>query len=234
MILLENVAKSFGNPPFEVIKGVSFELKEGEFVSLTGKSGSGKSTLLYMISSLDNPTSGRVLLHGQDIARMEQRQLHRFRNRNMGFVFQYYYLLPEFTALENVLIPAIKAGMVEEKRKQAIALLERFDLGHRLHNLPSQLSGGEMQRVAIARALIMEPRYVFADEPTGALDSANAKIVAETLRAINRDAGCTVVYVTHDMDFAAMADKQILLVDGEIKSVMAHSRVRSRFRLNKL
>lgn len=231
MILLENVVKSFGSPPFEVIKGVSFELKEGEFVSLTGKSGSGKSTLLYMISSLDNPTSGRVLLHGQDIAKMEQRELHRFRNRNMGFVFQYHYLLPEFTALENVLMPAIKAGMVEEKREQAIALLERFDLGHRLHNLPSQLSGGEMQRVAIARALIMEPRYVFADEPTGALDSANAKIVAETLRAINRDAGCTVVYVTHDMDFAAMADKQILLVDGEIKSVLAHSRARGRRKL---
>ncbi len=218
-IRLENVVKAFGNPPVEIIKRVSFELKDGEFVALTGKSGSGKSTLLYMISSLDNPTSGRVLLQDQDVAQMEQQKLHRFRNQHMGFIFQYHYLLPEFTALENVLMPAIKAGIAEKKRDEAIELLQRFELGHRLNNLPSQLSGGESQRVAIARALIMRPRFIFADEPTGALDSANAMNVMQIFQEINRTTGCTIVYVTHDAEFAAMAHKKILLVDGQIESI---------------
>jgi ABC-type lipoprotein export system ATPase subunit len=221
-IRLENVVKAFGNPPSEVIKGVSFEVKDGEFVSLTGKSGSGKSTLLYMASSLDNPTSGKVLLQNQDIQQMEQKALHRFRNQHMGFIFQYHYLLPEFTALENVLMPAIKAGVAEKKRDEAIELLERFELGHSMNYLPSQLSGGESQRVAIARALIMQPRFIFADEPTGALDSANAINVMQIFQEVNRTTGCTIVYVTHDAEFAAMAHRQILLVDGQIESITAN------------
>lgn len=227
-IRLENVVKSFGDPPMEIIKRVSFELKDGEFVALTGKSGSGKSTLLYMVSSLDNPTSGKVMLQDQDIAQMDQQNLHRFRNQHMGFIFQYHYLLPEFSALENVLMPAIKAGVAEKKRDEAIGLLKRFELGHRMNNLPSQLSGGESQRVAIARALIMQPRFIFADEPTGSLDSANAINVMESLRAVNRATGCTIVYVTHDAEFAAMAHKQILLVDGEISSITVNKTAKGK------
>lgn len=227
-IRLENVVKAFGEPPVEIIKRVSFELKDGEFVALTGKSGSGKSTLLYMVSSLDNPTSGRVLLQNEDVAQMNQQELHRFRNKHMGFIFQYHYLLPEFSALENVLMPAIKAGIAEQKRAEAIELLKRFELGHRLNNLPSQLSGGESQRVAIARALIMQPRFIFADEPTGSLDSANAINVMESLREVNRTTGCTIVYVTHDAEFAAMAHKQILLVDGEISSITVNKSAKGK------
>lgn len=218
-IRVENVVKSFGDPPIEIIKNVTFDLTDGEFVSLTGKSGSGKSTLLYMISSLDNPTSGKVILQDQIIAEMDQRALHRFRNQNMGFIFQYHYLLPEFTALENVLMPTIKAGIADAKRAEAIALLKRFDLESRMNNLPSQLSGGESQRVAIARALIMNPQYIFADEPTGSLDSANAINVMEIFKEVNRDRGCTIIYVTHDADFAAMAQKEILLIDGAISAI---------------
>ncbi len=218
-IRLEKVIKSFGDPPIEIIKSVSFDLADGEFVALTGKSGSGKSTLLYMISSLDNPSSGTVTLQDQNIAEMDQRALHRFRNQNMGFIFQYHYLLPEFTALENVLMPAIKAGIADTKRNEATALLKRFELENRMNNLPSQLSGGESQRVAIARALIMNPQYIFADEPTGSLDSANAINVMEIFKEVNRDTGCTIIYVTHDTDFAAMAQKQILLVDGQISAI---------------
>ena len=218
-IRLENVIKSFGEPPTQIIKNVSFELGDGEFVVLTGRSGSGKSTLLYMISSLDNPTSGKVLLQGQNIAEMPQQELHAFRNTQMGFIFQYHYLLPEFTALENVLMPAIKAGTAQQKRAEATELLKRFDLGQRMHHLPSQLSGGESQRVAIARALIMNPKFIFADEPTGSLDTVNAMNVMQIFQQVNRETGCTIVYVTHDTDFAALAQKQILLVDGEVSAI---------------
>jgi len=218
-IILKNVNKAFGTPSNLILKNISFELKDGEFVSLTGKSGSGKSTLLYLISTLDNPTSGLVELQGKDIAQMDSRTLHRFRNENMGFIFQYHYLLPEFTALENILMPTIKLGLADKKRSFAMELLERFDLKDRMQNLPSQLSGGETQRVAIARALIMNPQYIFADEPTGSLDSINAKIVMDILAEINKKSGCTIIYVTHDSDFAALAQKQILLVDGEIQNI---------------
>ena len=223
-IVLKNIYKAFGEVSNPIIKNISFELKDGEFVSLTGKSGSGKSTLLYLISTLDNPTSGVVELQGKDIAQMDSRTLHHFRNANMGFIFQYHYLLPEFTALENVLMPTIKPGLAQEKRKLAIELLERFDLKDRMQNLPSQLSGGETQRVAIARALIMNPQYIFADEPTGSLDSINAKIVMDILAEINRNEGCTIIYVTHDADFAALAQKEILLVDGEIQNIKVRRR----------
>ncbi|MEI7013996.1 ABC transporter ATP-binding protein [Leptospira licerasiae] len=217
-IILENVKKSFGKPPVDVIKGISLEIKENEFVSLTGKSGSGKSTLLYLISSLDDPSQGVISIDKKKISSLSQTDLHSFRNLHMGFVFQFHYLLPEFTALENVLMPALKAGKLKEKREDAIRLLKRFDLGDKLDHIPSKLSGGQMQRVSIARALVMRPRYLFADEPTGALDSANAKIVMDIFKDINRTEGTTVIMVTHDPDFAKSAKRQIKLVDGMISN----------------
>ncbi|MGJ4746208.1 ABC transporter ATP-binding protein [Leptospira sp. SA-E8] len=217
-IILENVKKSFGKPPTDVIKGISLGIQEGEFVSLTGKSGSGKSTLLYLISSLDDPSQGTISIDGRKISSLSQTDLHSFRNLHMGFVFQFHYLLPEFTALENVLMPALKAGKLKEKREDAIRLLERFDLGDKLDHIPSKLSGGQMQRVSIARALVMKPRYLFADEPTGALDSANAKIVMDIFKDINKTEGTTVIMVTHDADFAKSAKRQIKLVDGMISN----------------
>ncbi len=215
-IELKNVKKSFGKPPSEVIKDVSFRIEDGEFVSLTGKSGSGKSTLLYLISSLDNPTGGSILVDDKDLSAMSPRELHSFRNRHMGFVFQFHYLLPEFTALENVLMPLVKAGGFRENRERAEQLLIQFDLADKMNHYPSQLSGGQMQRVAIARALIMQPRYLFADEPTGALDSVNAGTVMNIFRQVNKEYGTAVVLVTHDSEFAASADRQIHLADGRL------------------
>lgn len=213
-IVIDQVTKSFGNPPTDVIKGVNFRVEQGEFVSLTGKSGSGKSTLLYIISTLDAPTKGRVLIDDHDVVSLSSKELHEFRNRYMGFVFQFHYLLPEFSALENVLMPARKAGQLTTKKEYAEFLLEKFDLKDKLHQRPGQLSGGQAQRVAIARALIMQPRYVFADEPTGSLDSTNAKIVMDIFRKINSEEKCTIIYVTHDADFARLARRRIELVDG--------------------
>lgn len=215
-IVIEDVCKNFGNPPTEVIKHVDFKVKDGEFVSLTGKSGSGKSTLLYIISTLDAPTSGRVLIEDHDVVSLTSRELHEFRNRYMGFVFQFHYLLPEFTALENVLMPARKAGNLVEKKPYAEYLLEKFDLKEKFHQLPGQLSGGQAQRVALARALIMKPKYLFADEPTGSLDSSNAKIVMDIFRKINIEEKCTIIYVTHDADFAKLAKRKIQLIDGKL------------------
>ncbi|MBL8033121.1 MAG: ABC transporter ATP-binding protein [Leptospiraceae bacterium] len=215
-IVVENVSKSFGDPPTEVIRHVDFTIGDGEFVSLTGKSGSGKSTLLYIVSSLDSPTSGRVLIEDRDVVSLTSRELHEFRNRYMGFVFQFHYLLPEFTALENVLMPARKAGNLAEKKPYAEYLLEKFDLKDKMQNLPGQLSGGQAQRVALARALIMQPKYLFADEPTGSLDSTNARIVMDIFRKINAEEKCTIIYVTHDADFARLAKRSIHLLDGTL------------------
>lgn len=216
MISVEAVTKSFGNPPSEVIRGVSFAVKDGEFASLTGKSGSGKSTLLYIVSTLDAPTTGSVIIDGLNVSEMAPRELHEFRNRNMGFVFQFHYLLPEFTALENVLMPARKAGVMAEKRAYAEHLLEKFDLKGKMGSRPGQLSGGQAQRVAIARALLMRPKYIFADEPTGSLDSTNAGIVMDIFKRINKEEKCTIIYVTHDPDFAKLAKRRISLVDGAL------------------
>ncbi|PJZ69718.1 ATP-binding protein [Leptospira perolatii] len=217
-IVLNEVWKSFGKPATDVIKGINLSIKDGEFISLLGKSGSGKSTLLYVTSSLDDPSRGSVEIDGKNLSKCKESELHSFRNKHMGFVFQFHYLLPEFTALENVLMPAIKAGSEKNKREEAMQLLKRFDLGDRMDRLPSQLSGGQMQRVSIARALIMNPKYIFADEPTGALDSANAKIVMEILKDINKTEGATIVLVTHDEDFANMTKRKVHLVDGKIAS----------------
>ena len=182
-VVLEDVSKSFSGA--RVIKNVNLEIQKGEFVSLTGKSGSGKSTLLYLLSSLDFPTTGRVIIDGKDLGKLNQKELHKFRNKEMGFIFQFHYLLPEFTAYENVLMPARKAGILKEKEDFAKYLFEKFDLKEKMNELPGKLSGGQQQRVAIVRAMIMNPSYIFADEPTGSLDSVNGKKVMDIFKTIN-------------------------------------------------
>ena len=199
-----------------VLENINLSIQEGEFVSLCGKSGSGKSTLLYILSSLDTASSGEVIMDGQKLSKITPQQLHILRNEKIGFVFQFHYLLPELSALENVLMPTFKKKI--DKKKDAIDLLTQVGLKDKLNRLPKQLSGGEQQRVAIARALIMNPQYLFADEPTGNLDSNNGKKIMAILKEINQEKKTTIVMVTHDPDFAEMANRKITLSDGKIIS----------------
>jgi ABC-type lipoprotein export system ATPase subunit len=215
-IAVKSLKRSLGDPPMEIIKGITMAIGGGEFVAITGRSGSGKSTLLYLISSLDRPTSGTVEIDGRDMNRMDETGLHRFRNENMGFVFQSHYLLPELTALDNILMPARKTGREKELQGRAMQLMETFGLADRHDHRPAELSGGEQQRVALARALVMSPKYIFADEPTGNLDSVSGTLVMKILRSIATEGGATVVMVTHDAGYAALADRQITLADGMI------------------
>lgn len=215
-ILMQDITKSFGEPPLQVLKGITGEIKSSEMLSITGRSGSGKSTLLYIISSLDKPTSGDVIVNGRSLLKMNSQELHKFRNTEMGFIFQFHHLLAELTALENVLMPAYKIGEFQKRQGLARQLLNDFGIADKADKLPSQLSGGEQQRVAIARSLIMEPSIIFADEPTGNLDSVNGLIVMNLLKKINKERGTTIIYVTHDRDFAVMGTRQIQLADGKI------------------
>jgi len=216
MIEVESLVKNFDEPKVEVLKNLTFSVESGKFVSITGRSGSGKSTLLYLISTLDAPTSGKISLDGRVTTEMSSEEVHRFRNQQMGFVFQFHYLLPELTALENVLMPARKDQSHRKRYERAKMLLSDFGLEGKEERLPKNLSGGEQQRVAIARALIMEPAYVFADEPTGNLDSVSGDVVMKILRRVSSDYGATVIYVTHDPDYAAQAEFEIQLVDGRV------------------
>lgn len=215
-IVTKNIIKNFGKPPTEVLKGVSIEIQDGEFVSITGKSGSGKSTLLYILSTLDTPTSGELFIDNQNIHKMSEKEIHDFRNRSMGFVFQFHYLLNELNVLENVLMPATKYRQEREKKEYALHLLDEFGLTHRLNYFPGQISGGERQRVAIARALIMNPKYLLADEPTGNLDSENSSRVIEIFRKMNKTKNMSIIMITHDPDYASQADRQIHISDGKI------------------
>jgi lipoprotein-releasing system ATP-binding protein len=215
-IRINKLIKSFGIPPTQVLKNVNTEIKDGEMVAITGRSGSGKSTLLYIISTLDHATSGDIEIDGESLARLNSEQVHRFRNQKMGFVFQFHHLLPELTALENILMPAIKTKSQNEKTPFALELMQEFGIKDKADRLPSQLSGGEQQRVAIARALVMKPKYIFADEPTGNLDSVNGQIVMNLLKKINKEFNTTIIYVTHDIEFSRLAPRQINLVDGQI------------------
>jgi ABC-type lipoprotein export system ATPase subunit len=217
MIELRGIKKSFGDPPTNVLKGITAEIKGGEMVSIVGRSGSGKSTLLYIVSTLDKPTEGEVVIDGVPVRSLSVKELHQFRNEKMGFVFQFHHLLPELSALENVLMPTLKAKTKKDFHPLALELLAEFGLATKRDRLPGQLSGGEQQRVAIARALIMEPRYLFADEPTGNLDSANGEAVLHFFQNIHKERGTTVIYVTHDPLFAELADRELVLVDGMIK-----------------
>ena len=215
-IVTTRLRKSFGTPPTEVIKGLDLTIEDGEFAAILGRSGCGKSTLLYLLSTLDQATSGSLRVDGKEISALTQAELHHFRNQSMGFIFQFHYLLPELTTLENVLMPAMKTKTHLAKTSFAKELLERFGLADKLDRLSTQLSGGEQQRVAIARALLMRPRYLFADEPTGNLDSANGDVVMNILSTINRDDKTTIIMVTHDPDYAAMATRKVHMADGLI------------------
>ncbi len=216
------IVKAFGTPPLEILKSLTFQVPVGHFVSITGRSGSGKSTLLYVSSGLDSLTSGQAYLMGEEIHRMLPDRLNQFRNQRMGFVFQFHYLLPELTALENILMPARKLQKERERRDHALQLMKRFDL-HGLENkLPSRMSGGEQQRVAIARALIMDPDILFADEPTGNLDSVNSEGVLQILEDFHKNHGTTILMVTHDEGFANRAQLRIHLKDGQISSIEGH------------
>lgn len=218
MIEVRHLKKSFGDPAVEILHGLSFDIQDSQFVSITGRSGSGKSTLLYSMSTLDFPTSGEVFYSGQEVQSMTELEIENFRNLKMGFIFQFHFLLPEISALENVLMPARRTKQNQQKKQRAIDLLQQFGLESKMNHLPRELSGGEQQRVAIARALIMQPQYIFADEPTGNLDSVNGETVMNILKQITRDSTTSVIYVTHDPDFAQMADKKIVLVDGHLES----------------
>ncbi len=215
-VICKNVTRTFPSPPVTVLHSVSLRIKAGSFVSVTGRSGSGKSTLLYSVSGLDEITSGQVLLLGEDIHAMKPKDQSRFLNRKTGFVFQHHYLLPELTAIENILQPAVKSREEKKRKDYAVYLMETFGIIHRMNNTPSKMSGGEMQRTAIARALIMEPDILFADEPTGNLDSENSEIVMRIFREINLKNRTTIMMVTHDPDFASMADREIVMSDGKI------------------
>lgn len=213
---IEKLEKDLGKQKTLILKDLNFTVDEGEFVALTGKSGSGKSTLLYILSTLDWPSRGRVLFWDRDISKMDSKELHHLRNTEIGFVFQFHYLLPELSALDNVLMPARKMGLADKKRDQAVAILESVGLGDKLKSLPRELSGGQAQRVAIARSLVMQPKFIFADEPTGSLDSASSANVFEIFQRINRDLKTTIVMVTHDPDLANATTRQIHLIDGAI------------------
>jgi len=218
LIRLESVWKIYklGETHVEALRGISLEIKRGEFISIVGPSGSGKSTCMHIIGCLDTPTEGKVLLEGKDVSKLDESQLALIRGRKIGFVFQFFNLIPTLNALENVMLPMLFQGKSETERKEkAKKLLERVGLGHRIYHKPNQLSGGEQQRVAIARALANDPDIVLADEPTGNLDTKSGKEILEFFREIHKE-GKTVVIVTHDMEIARKAKRIIRIKDGKV------------------
>ena len=215
MLEARQIEKSYG--ALQVLKGVDFTINKGEIVSIVGSSGAGKSTLLHILGTLDTPDKGEVLLHGNRIDKLTGNALARFRNKNIGFIFQFHHLLPEFTALENVCIPGWIAGTKKaETEKKATKLLETLGLKDRLQNKPNQLSGGEQQRVAVARALINDPQIVMADEPTGNLDSANGRDLYKLFIELRDKFQQTFLIVTHNEELAQMGDRVVVMKDGMI------------------
>lgn len=215
MIEIQNVTKSYG--PLTVLHNVSLTIPEGEIMAIVGPSGAGKTTLLQIAGSLDRPDSGKVMFDGIDIFSLKDKKLSEFRNSHIGFVFQFHRLLPEFSALENVAMPALIAGRSrKEAFEEARQLLGELNLSHRLTHKPAELSGGEKQRTAIARALINKPRIVLADEPTGSLDSHNREEIQEIISGLCRDRKQTFVVVTHDRDMASIAHRIVEMADGKI------------------
>ena len=215
MLSARNIYKSFGN--LEVLKGIHLDVKKGEVVSIVGASGAGKSTLLHVLGTIERASGAEISIAGQQVSQMNDRALSAFRNKHIGFVFQFHHLLPEFTALENICIPAYIA---REDRKKAQAragsLLEMLSLSNRASHKPSELSGGEQQRVAIARALINEPSIIFADEPSGNLDSQASTYLHELFFQLRKDLGQTFIIVTHNKELAGMADRKMIIRDGLI------------------
>ncbi len=216
MIQVQNIFKSYGS--LQVLKDVSLEIRQGEVVSIVGASGAGKTTLLQIMGTLDRPDSGTVKIKDADITRLSERELSRFRNQNIGFVFQFHNLLPEFTALENVCMPALIGGKTMEQAKpEAMSLLEFLNLADRASHKPSELSGGEQQRVAVARALMNNPAVVLADEPSGNLDSVHARELHELFFKLRDHYRQTFVIVTHNRELAEMSDRQITIKDGGVE-----------------
>lgn len=217
MIQVINIHKSFGD--LEVLKGVNLSIAKGEIVAIIGKSGAGKTTLLQLIGTLDRPTKGQVLIDGTDVFKLNDTQLAAFRNKNIGFIFQFHQLLPEFTAFENVCIPAMIArDKVADYQSRAKMLLTDLGLADRMEHKPNQLSGGEKQRVAAARALMMKPSIILADEPTGSLDEKNKTELSQLLLQLRDKYNQTILLVTHDKELAQICDRIIEIKDGVIES----------------
>ncbi len=217
MIKATNIIKSYGK--LQVLKGVNIEIKPAEIVSIVGASGAGKSTLLHILGTLDRADQGKLEINGIDVSSLSERKLSAFRNKHIGFVFQFHHLLPEFTALENICIPAFIAGKSKaESEVKAMQLLETLGLKERANHKPAEISGGEQQRISVARALINSPAVIFADEPSGNLDSSNAKELHSLFFKLRKELGQTFVIVTHNEDLANMADRKLTMKDGEMVS----------------
>lgn len=215
MIEIKNIVKSYGE--LKVLKGIDLSIKEKEIVTIVGASGAGKSTLLHILGTLDTPDEGEIFYDSVNVARLAPNKLSAFRNNNIGFVFQFHHLLPEFTALENVCIPAwIKGTGKKEAERRALELLKMLGLGNRATHKPNQLSGGEQQRVSVARALVNHPRVILADEPSGNLDTRTKNELHQLFFTLRQELGQTFVIVTHDTELATMSDRQIKLNDGMI------------------
>ena len=215
MIRIENLTKTFGE--LQVLKGVSLEVKRGEVISIVGPSGAGKTTLLQLIGTLDKPSSGEIFFNDEELSRMNSKRLATFRNKHIGFVFQFHQLLPEFTALENIIIPALIAGRDrKEAEKEAYELLKIMNLEERATHKPAEMSGGENQRIAVARALINHPDVILADEPSGSLDSKNKEELHKLFFDLRDKFGQTFIIVTHDETLATLTDRTIRMVDGTI------------------
>lgn len=215
MLVAENLFKKYSN--LTVVNGVSLNIAKGEIVSVTGASGAGKSTLLHLLGGLDKPDSGQVKINDTDLFALPERKQAAFRNKQMGFVFQFHHLLPEFTAMENVAVPLWISGVSKNTAlEEAKNMLEVVGLGDRLNNKPSELSGGEQQRVAIARALVNKPAVIMADEPTGNLDSNNAMAIHQLFIDLRNQFGQTFVMITHNEELAAMTDRTLIMKDGKI------------------
>ena len=221
VIEVKNLVKVYrdGNTFFKALNGVSFSINQGESVAIIGKSGSGKSTLMHLLAALDKPNEGEVFIDGQNIAKMKKRNLNKLRNQTFGFVFQQFFMNPKDTVLQNVILPLKIAGISSRKRKEiALKALEAVELTDKAKNKASNLSGGQKQRVCVARAIVNSPKIIFADEPTGNLDSKTSAKVEDLLFSLNREKGITLVIVTHDEALAQKCDRQIRIQDGQIIS----------------
>ncbi len=221
LIEVKNLVKVYrdGNTYFKALNGVSFSIQKGESVAIIGKSGSGKSTLMHLLAALDKPNEGEILINGQNIAKMKKRELNKLRNQTFGFVFQQFFMNPKDTVLQNVILPLKIAGVSSRKRKEiALKALEAVELTDKAKNKASNLSGGQKQRVCVARAIANSPEIIFADEPTGNLDSKTSKKIEDLLFGLNKESEITLIIVTHDESLAAKCDRQIRIQDGQIVS----------------
>lgn len=214
MLQVKNIQKNYGN--LTVLKGIDFTINQGEIVSIVGASGAGKSTLLHIAGTLDKPDTGQVFIANEEVTKLKNNDLAKFRNEKLGFIFQFHNLLGEFTALENVCMPAFIGGKEKGVKERGIELLEMLGLKDRINNLPSQMSGGEQQRTAVARALINSPSIVFADEPSGNLDSKNAQELHQLFFDLRDKFNQTFVIVTHNEELANMADRKLVMQDGKL------------------